>query len=83
VLTLKNSVPANWMSDARRSSGETACLSCRNAAVVKNREPTKNVTPMPGRETVAHCDATDATAKHVEPAAKSQPVHQVSDRCGT
>ena len=48
VLTLKNSVPANWMSDARLSAGVSDVRSCRKAAHVKKIEPTKNVTPIAG-----------------------------------
>src|SRR5262245_53670637 len=76
VLTLKNSVPANWISEARLSAGVSESRSCRNVALVKKIEPTKNVTPRPGRVTDAHCEANEATAKQVEPIANSTPIHQ-------
>src|SRR5262245_39373048 len=76
VLTLKKSVPANWISEARLSAGVSDRRSCRNAALVKKIEPTKNVTPRPGRGTDAHWEMNDATAKHVEPIANSTPIHQ-------
>ena len=79
VLTLKNSVPANWMRAAVRSARVTDVRSCRKAAVVKKIEPTKNVTPIPGRGADAHCETNEATAKQVEPIANSTPIHQSAE----
>ena len=47
---------------------------------MKKIEPTKNVTPMPGRETLAHCAASAATVKHSEPSANSTLIHQLRRR---
>jgi hypothetical protein len=48
---------------------------CTKAATVKKIDPTKKVTPMPGRGAEAHCDTKAARAKHSEPTAKSTPIH--------
>ena len=79
VLTLKNKVPASWTSAASRSalrSGPGVAVSCRYDADVNPIEPTKNVTPIAGREADAHWEANDASAKQTDPAANSTPIHQ-------
>src|SRR3954464_2518725 len=76
VLTLKNRVPTNWISEASLSARVTDARSCTNAAVVKKIEPTKNVTPSPGRGAEAHCETNEATAKQDAPIANSTPIHQ-------
>lgn len=78
VLTLKNSVPTNWTSAATLSVRVCDVRSCRNAATVKNTEPTKKVTPIAGRGADAHCEANDAIAKHAEPMPNSAPIHQLT-----
>lgn len=78
VLTLKNSVPTNWTSAATLSVRVCDVRSCRNAAAVKNTEPTKKVTPIAGRGADAHCEANDAIAKHAEPMPNSAPIHQLT-----
>src|SRR5664280_1974702 len=55
----------------------TASEYCRYAAEVKKIEPTKNVTPMPSRGVLAHCAASAATKKHVEPTENSTLIHQL------
>src|SRR5271155_3037780 len=39
-------------------------------------EPTKNVTPIAGRELDPHCEASAATVKHSDPSANSTLIHQ-------
>ncbi len=43
---------------------------------MKKIEPTKNVTPIAGRELEAHCEARAATGKHSDPSANSTLIHQ-------
>jgi hypothetical protein len=43
--------------------------------MVKKIDPTKYVTPMPGRGADAHCDAIAASAKQADPIANSRPIH--------
>ena len=63
-----------------RCSGPRSTLiaswNCRPAAVVKNSDPTKNVTPIAGRGADAHYDAIAATAKQDDPIPNSTPIHQ-------
>src|SRR5436305_12565354 len=53
-----------------------ASANWRYPAEVKNSEPTKNVTPIPGRLAEAHCEAIPPRVKHNEPRANRTAIHQ-------
>ena len=43
---------------------------------MKKIEPTKNVTPIAGREVEAHCDAIPPATKHSDPIENRTAIHQ-------
>src|SRR3954466_9991505 len=81
VLTLKKTVPANWMRELHLSNRSMACKACSNAADVKKIEPTKKTTPSTDDPTSSTNPGNGATRKHAEPTANRTPVHHAM-RCG-
>jgi hypothetical protein len=78
VLTLKNSVPANWTTHAQRSRPPPLCNIWTSAAEVKKIEPAKKTAASASEPTSSTKPGSGPTRKHAEPIAKRTPIQRVA-----
>src|SRR6476659_391333 len=78
VLTLKNSVPANWTTHDHRSRPPPLCSIWSSAADVKKTEPAKKTAASTSEPTSSTKPGSGPTRKHAEPIANSTPIHRVT-----